>query len=164
MGFVGNPSGVYRPQWLNVLRGYSSDLDWSVDNVNDQSETALDNIFTRMKENWEYRGSRGETRVLRYEIFKSNLGQQLKSKRAQMKMRISKGLCRPESIRLDHWLNMVELTRDPRKIEQANVMREARKCVKKISTFGRSEGEVRARLVNSYLVLVLQFTVIFELR
>jgi len=164
MGFVGNPTGVYRPQWLNVLRGYSIDLDWSMDNVNDQSETALDNIFTRMKENWEYRGSRGETRVLRYEIFKSNLGQQLKSKRALMKMRISKGLCRPESIRLDHWLNMVELTRDPRKIEQANVMREARKCVKKVSTFGRSEREVRARLVSSYLVLVLQFTVIFELR
>jgi hypothetical protein len=131
MGFVGNPSGVYRPQWLNVLRGYSSDLDWSVDNMNDQSETMLDNIFTRMKENWEYRGSRGETRVLRYEIFKSNLGQQLKSKRTQMKMRISKSLCRPDSIRLDHWLNMVELTRDPRKIKQANVMREARKCVEK---------------------------------
>ena len=145
---------MYRPQWLNALRGYSSDLDWSVDNVNDQSETALDNIFTRMKENWEYRGSRGETRVLRYEIFKSNLGQQLKSKRAQMKMRILKGLCRPESIRLDHWQHMVELTRDPRKIYQANVMREARKCVKKVSTFGRSEGEVRARLVSKLELLV----------
>ena len=43
---------------------------------------------------------------------------------------------------------MVELTRDPRKIEQANVMREARKCVKKVSTFGRSEGEVQARLAG----------------
>ncbi len=139
---------MYRPQWLNALRGYSSDLDWSVDNVNDQPETALDNIFTRMKENWEYCGSRGENRVLRYEIFKSNLGQQLKSKRAQMKMRISKGLSRPDAIRLDHWLHMVELTRDPRKISQANVMREARKCVKRVSTFGRSEGEVRARLVS----------------
>ena len=119
-----------------------------MDNVNDQPETAFDNIFTRMKENWEYRGSRGESRVLRYEIFKSNLGQQLKSKRAQMKMRISKGLTRPDAIRLDHWLHMVELTRDPHKISQANVMREARKCVKKVSTFGRSEGEVRARLVS----------------
>ena len=79
---------MYRQQWLNALRGYSSDVDWSVDNVNDQSETAFDNIFTRMKENWKYRGSRGETRVLRYEVFKSNLSQQLKSKRAQMKMRI----------------------------------------------------------------------------
>ena len=76
---------------------------------------------------------------MRYEIFKSNLGQQLKGKRAQIKIRISKGLCSPDSIRLDHWPNMVELTRDPRKIEQTNVMREARKCVKKVSTFGRSE-------------------------
>src|ERR1700738_5071743 len=122
MFFVGNPNGVYRPQWLNALRGYSSDLDWSVDNVNDQSEMALDNIFTRMKENWEYRGSRGGTQGLRYEVFKSNLGQQLKRKRAQMKMHILKGLCRPESIRLDHWQHVVELTRDPRKIYQANVM------------------------------------------
>ena len=90
-------------------------IDWNVDNVNDQSETALDNIFIRMKDNWEYRGSRRETKVLRYEIFKSNIRQQLKSKRAQMKMRISKDLCKHESIWLDHWLHMVELTRDPRK-------------------------------------------------
>ena len=117
-----------------------------MDNVNDQSETALDNIFTRIKENWEYRGSRGETRVLRYEVFKSNLGQQLKILRAQMKMRILKGLYRPKAY-ADYWLHMVELTRDPHKIDQANVMREARKCVRKVSTFGRSEGEVRARLV-----------------
>ena len=71
--------------------------------------------------------------MLRYEVFKSNLGQQLKSKRAQMKMRILKCLYRPESIRLDRWLNMVEHTRDPKKIEQANVMCEARKCVKKVT-------------------------------
>lgn len=139
---------MYRPQWLNALRGYSSDLDWSVDNINDQHETALDNIYSRMKENWEYRGAKGEPRVLRYEVFKSNLGQQLKSKRAQMKMRILKGMGKPETIRLDHWLNMIKNTRDPKKIEQAHVMREARKCVKKVSTFGRSEGEVRARLVS----------------
>ena len=148
-GYAGFPSGVYRPQWLNALRGYSSDLDWSVDNINDQDGTALDNIYTRMRENWEYRGYNGVPLVLRYEVFKSNLGQQLKSKRAQMKMRIMKGLCKPESIRLDHWCNMLDHCRDPKKIEQANVMREARKCVKKVSTFGRSEGEVRARLVST---------------
>ena len=49
--YAGFPSGVYRPQWLNALRGYSSDLDWSVDNINDQDGTALDNIYTRMREN-----------------------------------------------------------------------------------------------------------------
>ena len=111
------PSGMYRPQWLNALRGYSSDLDWSVDNINDQDGTTLDNIYTRMRENWEYRGYNGEPRALRYEVFKSNLGQQLKSKRAQIKMRIMKGLCKLITIRLDHWCNMVENTRDPKKIE-----------------------------------------------
>lgn len=87
--------------------------------------------------------------MLRYEVFKSNLGQQLKSKRAQMKMHILKCLYRPESIRLDHWLNIVEHTRDPKKIEHANVMQEARKCVKKVTTFGWFAKEVRARLVSS---------------
>lgn len=152
--FPGIPSGVYRPQWLNVLRGYSSDLHWSVDNINDQYETALDNICTQMKEAWEYRGLKEEPRVLRYEVFKNNLGQQLKSKRDQMKMRILKGMEKPETIRLDQWLNMVEHSRDLKKIEQTNVMREAMKCIKKVSTFGRSEGEVQARLVNCLLFLV----------
>jgi hypothetical protein len=78
---------------------------------------ALDNIFTRMKEKWKYRGSKGDSRVLRYEIFKSNIRQQLKSKRAQMKMCILKGLDEPVTICLDHWLNMVKHTHDPKKIE-----------------------------------------------
>jgi hypothetical protein len=39
-----------------------------------------------------------------------------------MKMCILKGLDKLETIHLDHWLNMVEHTRDPKKIEQANVM------------------------------------------
>ena len=63
-------------------------------------------------------------------------------------MHILKGLGKPESIRLDHWLNMVEHIRNSKKIEQTNVMREAKKCVKKVSTSGQSEGEVRARLVS----------------
>ena len=99
--------------------------------------------------------------MLRYEVFISNLGQQLKSKRTQMKMRILKGMGKPKTIRLDLWLNMVEHTRDPKKIEQANVMREARKCVKKVSTFGRSEGKVRARLVN-YHIFLFHFISVYE--
>ena len=155
--FAGFPSGAFRPQWLNALRGYSCDLDWSIDSINEQDGTTLDNIYTRMRENWEYRGYGGEPRTLRYEVFKSNLAQQLKSKRAQMKMRILAGKSKPEAIRLDHWRNMVEITRDPKKIEQANVMREARKCVKKVSTFGRSEGEVRARLVSTFPIAISFF-------
>jgi hypothetical protein len=56
-----------------------------------------------------------------------------------MKMYILKGSDKPETIRLDHCLNMVEHIRNPKKIEQANVIREARKCVKNVSTFERSE-------------------------
>ena len=77
-------------------------------------------------------------------------------------MGILKGLGKLESIRLDHWLNMVEHTRDPKKIEQVNVMREARKCVKKLSTYGRPEGEVWARLVSK-CVSKSQIVVFIEL-
>ena len=62
---------------------------------------ALDNIYTRMKKNWEYRGSKKELKVLRYEVFKSDLGQQLKNKKAQVKMRILKGM---ENRRLSNWI------------------------------------------------------------
>ena len=95
----------------------------------------------------------------RYEILKSNLAQQLKSKRAQMKMRILNGLSKPEAIRLDHWRNMIEHIRDPKKIEQANVMREIRKCVKFFLTFSRSEGEVRIRLVSTLAIAIPFFNV-----
>ena len=49
---------------------------------------------------------------------------------------------------------MVEHIRDPNKIEQANVMREAKKCVKKVFTFSRSKGKVRARLVSCRLFVI----------
>lgn len=61
---------------------------------------------------------------------------------------------KPKTIRLDHWLNMVEHTRDPQKIEYANVMRETIKYVKNVYTFRRSEGEVRTRLVRCHVFLV----------
>ena len=89
--FARFPSGAFRPQWLNALRGYSYDLDWSIDSINDQDGTTLDNIYTRMRENWKYKGYAGKPRTLRYEVFKSNLAQQIKSKRTQMKMRILAG-------------------------------------------------------------------------
>ena len=69
-----------------------------------------------------------------------------------MKMRILKGIGKPGTIRFDHWLNMVEHTRDPKKIDQTNMTREAKRCVKKVSTFGRSEGEVRAKLISCHVV------------
>lgn len=72
-----------------------------------------------------------------------------------MKMCILKGSGKPETIRLDHWLNMVEHIRDPKKIEQANVIREAKKYVKNVSTFEHSEWEVRARLVSCHVFIVL---------
>jgi hypothetical protein len=102
---------------------------------------------------------RREPRTLRYEVFKSNIAQQLKSKKAQIKIRILKGLSKSEVIRLDYWCNMVEHTRDPKKIEQANVMRGAWKCVKKNLTFGRSEGEVRVWLVSTLAIAIPFFNV-----
>lgn len=78
----------------------------------------------------------------------------MKSKKTQIKVYILKGLEKSETIRLDYWLNIVEHTRDSKKIEHANVMRNVKKCIKKVSTFGRSEEEVQARLVGCHLILV----------
>lgn len=56
-----------------------------------------------------------------------------------------------KTIFLDHRLNVVEHTHDSKKIEHANFISEAKKRVKKISTFGRFEKEVRARLVSCHV-------------
>ena len=37
---------------------------------------------------------------------------------------------------MDRWLNMVEYTCDSKKIENANVMRDAREYIKNVSNFG----------------------------
>ena len=47
---------------------------------------------------------------------------------------------------------MVKHTRDPKNIEQTNDMKEARKCMKKMSTFGWSEVEVRAKLISTLAI------------
>ena len=43
---------------------------------------------------------------------------------------------KPKLIRMDRWLNMVEYTCDSKKIENANVMRDAREYIKNVSNFG----------------------------
>ena len=68
----------------------------------------------RMNENWEYRGLKGEPRVLQLEVFQNNLGQKWKNKRAHFK----------------------------RYGQTGDYM------------FGRSEGEVRARLVSCHVFIV----------
>ena len=68
-----------------------------------------------------------------------------------MKMRILKDMGKLEYVRLDHWLNIMEHTRDSKKIKQTNVMRDFKKYVKNVSTFGRSESEVWARFISKFL-------------
>lgn len=119
-----------KSHWLNALRGYFNDLDWTVDNINDQDKTKFDNIYTWMKVNWKYRKFKGQSIVLRYEIFKRNLGLQLKRKNSHKDAYIER-YEKTDLIRLDHWLNLVEHTLDSNKIKYANVMQEANECIKK---------------------------------
>ena len=49
---------------------------------------------------------------------------------------------------------MVEHTRDLKKIDHANVIQEAMKCVNKVSMFGRFKEEVRERLVSYYVFII----------
>ena len=51
-------------------------------------------------------------------------------------MCILKAMGKRKFIRLEHLLNMVEYTCDSKKIEHANIMRDATKYVKNVSNFG----------------------------
>jgi hypothetical protein len=103
-------------------------LDWNVENINDQDETTLNNTYTSIKENWEYCGFKGEPKVLRYIVFENNLCQQLKNKRYQIKMCILKTIVYLSESLVEYGGS------DPKKIEQANVMQEVRKHIKKYIT------------------------------
>ena len=57
---VGCPTGVRRPNWLTRLRGYSRDLDWSVDNFKEYPRPLLMAIKDKMAAQSGYRGGLGD--------------------------------------------------------------------------------------------------------
>ena len=56
----GCPTGAHRFDWLTKLRGYSRDLDWSVDNFKAHPRALLMAIKDKMSAQFEYRGRLGD--------------------------------------------------------------------------------------------------------
>jgi hypothetical protein len=146
----GHPCGQNRSLWLTCLRGHSADVDFSVDNYVNHSTAMLLNIKQRVDNTFEYRGGLGKVTE---EAFHASLKQQLKIKRYEMKKMMVAGKEKPKHIRNDHWVNLSKLISEDRKLRQSEKLKENRALVKKVSSAGRSEGEVRANLVWSCIFL-----------
>ena len=57
---LGFSTGQRRPDWLTRLRGYSRDLDWSIDDFKQHPQPLLIAIKDKMASQFEYRGGLGD--------------------------------------------------------------------------------------------------------
>ena len=141
----GCPTGLRRPDWLTKLRGYSRDLDWSIDNFKEHPRPLLIAIKDKMAAQFEYRGGLGDVPE---EVFFQILRQQMRTRRANMKKLIDKGVPLPGYVKKQHLENFKKLIARTDKIAEASRMKAYRQNVQNLSYSGRSEGEVRSRLVS----------------
>jgi hypothetical protein len=141
----GCPTGLRRPDWLSKLRGYSRDLDWSIDNFKEHPRPLLIAIKEKMAAQFEYRGGLGDVPE---EVFFQILRQQMRTRRANMKKLIDKGVPLPGYVKKQHLENFKKLIARTDKIAEASRMKAYRQTVQNLSHSGRSEGEVRSRLVS----------------
>jgi hypothetical protein len=154
----GCPTGARRPDWLTKLRGYSRDLDWSVDNFKLHPRVLLLAIKDKMASQFEYRGGLGDVPE---DVFFQELRQQMRTKRANMKRLLDKGETLPGYVKKEHVENFKKLIARTDKIAEAERMKNVRQVVQNVSHSGRSEGEVRSRLVSDLHQLVIIFILFF---
>ena len=146
------PTGAHRPDWLTKLQGYSRDLDWSVDNFKAHPQALLMAIKDKMSAQFEYWGGLGD--VLG-EVFFEILRQLMRTRRANMKKLLKKGQPLPGYVKKEHAENFKLIARTE-KIAEACRMKSIRQVVQNVSHSGRSEGEVRSRLVSDAYKLVFR--------
>jgi hypothetical protein len=142
---AGCPTGLHRPDWLTRLRGYSRDLDWSVDNFKEHPRLLVLAIKEKMAAQFEYRGGLGDVPE---GVFFQELRTQMRTKRSNMKKMLEQGLPLPGYVKKQHVENFKRLIARTDKIAEAYRMKVCRKSVQNVSHSGRSEGEVRSRLVS----------------
>ena len=145
---AGCPTGCHRPDWLTRLRGYSRDLDWSVDNFKAHPRPLLLAIKDKMAAQFEYRGGLGDVPEA---VFTQILRQQMRTRRSNMKKIIESGGQLPPCVKKAHVDNFKRLIARTDKIAEATRMKAARQTVQSLSYSGRSEGEVRSRLVSNFV-------------
>jgi hypothetical protein len=144
---LGFPTGQRRPDWLTRLRGYSRDLDWSIDDFKQHPRPLLMAIKDKMAAHYEYRGGLGDVPE---PVFFQILRQQMRTRRSNMKKLIESGGPLPTYVKRAHVENFKRLIQRTDKIAEASRMKAARQTVQTVSYSGRSEGEVRSRLVSPF--------------
>ena len=143
---VGCPTGLRRRDWLTRLRGYSRDLDWSVDNFKAHLRPLLMAIKDKMAAQFEYRGGLGDVPE---EVFFQILRQQMRTRRSNMKKTIESGGTLPMYVKKTHMDNFKRLITQDDKIDEATRMKAARYTVQTLSYSGQSKGEVRSCLLTN---------------
>ena len=144
----GCPTGQHRFDWLRRLRGYSHDLDWSVDNFKMHPRPLLIAIKEKMAAQFEYRGGFNDVPE---EIFFQILRQQLRTRRSNMKKLIKSGRPLPPYIKKQHVDNFKKLIARTDKIAEATRMKAVRQTDQNLSYSGWSKEEVRSRFVSNIL-------------
>ena len=110
-------------------------------------------IKDKMSAQFEYRGRLGDVPE---EVFFQILHQQMRTRRANMKKLVEKGQPLPRYVKKEHAENFKKLIARTEKIAEACRMKSVRQVVQNVSHSGRSEGEVRSRLVSDAHKLVFR--------
>ncbi len=132
----GKPKPPHRNIWVNMLHGYCSCLDPSIDNINAQPRALMNQVRNRLEENWEYVGN-----DLSYREFKAQVNVFLKNRRHGLKLLIEAGAARPNDCAEEHWENMKRLITSEAKRGEAARNRAMRARVNTLRRSGRC-GEV----------------------
>ena len=110
-------------------------------------------IKDRMAAQFEYRSGLEDVPE---DVFFQELRQQMRTKRANMKRLLDKGEPLPGYVKKEHAENFKKLIARTDKIAEAERMKNVRQVVQNVSHSGRSEGEVRSRLVSHVHQLLLK--------
>ena len=123
---VGCPTCVRMLDWLTILRGYSRNLDWNVDNFKAHPRPLLMAIKDKMATQFEYRGGLGDVPE---EVFFQILRQQMRTHMSNMKKIIESGGTLLPYVKKAHVDNFKRLIAREDKIAEACHMKTARQTV-----------------------------------
>lgn len=151
---TGNPTGLHRTKFFTTLRGYSRNIDFSIDNYKLHDKAMLLDIKAQVDAITEYRGGLGR---LSEEGFHKVMMDHLRMKRYHTKQIILKGGQCPPGCPPPFWQNMIKLIKEDRKKKESEARKASRSKVQKKSHAGRSEGEVRDNLVRNLCAQLSQF-------
>jgi hypothetical protein len=126
---VGFPTGQHRSDWLTRLRGYSHNLDWSIDNFKQHPQPLFIAIKDKMAAQFEYQGGFGD--VPENVLFQI-LRQQMRTRCSNMKNLIESGGPLPTYVKKAQVENFKRLIARSDKMAEATRMKAARQTVQTV--------------------------------